>query len=60
MGKKLKKILDHVQLFTGGELQSGDLYPGTSRNLIESLQVEFLYSGVSILGKQALAKLIAR
>jgi len=51
MSKKLKKILDHVQLFTGGEFKSGDLSPGTSRNLIESLQVEFLYSGVSILGK---------
>ena len=60
MSKKLKKILDHVQLFTGGEFKSGDLSPGTSRNLIESLQVEFLYSGVSILGKQALEELVAR
>jgi len=32
--KKLKRILNHVQLFTGGELKAGDLPPETSRTLM--------------------------
>jgi len=55
MSKQLKRILNHVQFFTGGGSKSGDLLPENSRTLMESLRVGISYSGVSILGKQAVA-----